>query len=182
MFTGVWGIGFPIVQTRMRRLLKRMAASPMRKREFLLAQVLARMLFLGPEVVVPLGFGVLAIGMPVNGSVWAIAVVAIVGALAFGGMGLLLASRARTFEAISGMVNAATLPMWILSGVFFSASNFPDAIQPVVQALPLTALNDAFRAVILEGSTLAAVRGELLLLTSWAAGTFLLALRLFTWR
>ncbi len=182
MFTGVWGIGFPIVQTRMRKLLKRMVASPMRKREFLIAQVLARMLFLAPEVIVPLAFGVLAIGMPIHGSLAAIAVVAIVGALAFGGLGLLLASRARTFEAISGLVNAATLPMWILSGVFFSASNFPEAIQPFIQALPLTALNDAFRVVILEGATLGAVRGELLLLISWAVVTYLVALKLFNWR
>ena len=182
MFTGIWGIGFPIVQTRMRKLLKRLVASPMRRREYLLAQVLARMLFLAPEVIVPLAFGVFAIGMPVNGSIGAIAVVAIVGALAFGGIGLLLGSRARTFEAISGLVNAATLPMWILGGVFFSASNFPDAIQPLVQALPLTALNDAFRAVILEGATLRAVAGELLLLAGWGVTTFFAALRLFNWR
>jgi ABC-2 type transport system permease protein len=182
MFTGVWGIGFPIVQTRMRKLLKRMVASPMRKSEFLLAQVLARMIFLGPEVIVPLAFGALVIGMPVNGSIAAIAVVAIVGALAFGGLGLLLASRARTFEAISGLVNLLTVPMWLLSGVFFSSTNFPDVIQPFVQALPLTALNDAFRAVILEGAGVTAVGGELLLLSAWGVGSFAVALRLFRWR
>lgn len=181
MFTGVWGIGFPIVQTRMRKLLKRMVASPMRKSEFLLAQVLARMIFLGPEVIVPLSFGALALGMPINGGLWEIAAVAIVGALAFGGLGLMLSSRARTFEAISGLVNLLTVPMWILSGVFFSSSNFPDAIQPLVQALPLTALNDAFRAVILEGASLPSIGGELALLTGWAVGSFAVALRLFRW-
>jgi ABC-type multidrug transport system permease subunit len=182
MFTGVWGIGFPIVQTRMRKLLKRMVASPMRKREFLLAQVLARMLFLGPEVVVPLGFGALALGMPINGNPIEIAIVAIVGALAFGGLGLLIASRAKTFEAISGLANITTMPMLIASGVFFSSTNFPEVIQPFVQVLPLTAFNDAFRAVVLEGEPLPAVVGDLLLLGGWAVVSFVIALRLFRWR
>ena len=182
MFTGLWGIGFSIVQARMRKLLKRMVASPMRRSQYLLAQVIARLLFLGPEVVIPLAFGVLALGMPVNGNAGAIAIVALVGALAFGALGLLAGSRARTFEAISGIVNAATLPMWLLSGVFFSAANFPEAFQPFIQALPLTALVDAFRAVVLEGASLAAIQGELLLLAGWTVVPFGLAMRLFKWR
>lgn len=182
MFTGLWGIGFSIVQARMRKLLKRMVASPMRRSEYLMAQVIARLLFLLPEVVIPLGFGMLALGMPIHGSTLAIALVAIVGALAFGSLGLLVGSRARTFEAISGLVNVATLPMWLLSGVFFSAANFPDAIQPVIQALPLTALVDAFRAVVLEGATVRGVAGELLLLGLWTVVPFGIALRLFKWR
>lgn len=103
MSNGIWGVGFPIVQARMRKLLKRMVASPMRKREFLLAQLLARLIFLAPEVAVPLAFGVLAFGMPFNGSLGALIVVAVAvaGALAFGAIGLLLGSRPRTFEAVS---------------------------------------------------------------------------------
>ena len=182
MFTGLWGLAFSIVQARMRKLLKRMVASPMRRREYLMAQILARLMFLAPEVIVPLAFGALVLGMPINGSVVAIAVVAVVGALAFGAMGLLLGSRARTFEGISGLVNAATVPMWLLSGVFFSASNFPDAFQPVIQALPLTALVDAFRGVVLEGATLRAIGGELLILGAWTIAPFFIALRLFSWR
>jgi ABC-type multidrug transport system permease subunit len=182
MFTGLWGIGFSIVQARMRKLLKRLVASPMRRSEYLMAQVLARMLFLAPEVAIPLAFGVFALGMPINGSIAAIAVVSVVGALAFGSMGLLVASRAKTFEAISGLVNMATLPMWLLSGVFFSASNFPDVAQPFIQALPLTALIDALRGVVLEGADVRGVGGELLLLTAWTIVPFSLALYLFKWR
>lgn len=182
MGNSIWGIGFSIVQARLRKLLKRMVASPMRKSEFLLAQILARMLFLAPEVAAPLLFGVLAFGLPVHGSLAAIIVVSIVGALGFGGVGLLLASRARTIEAISGLANFVMLPMWILSGVFFSSANFPDAAQPFIHALPLTALIDALRAVILEGATLGDVRSELQLMAVWAIVPFAIALRIFRWR
>lgn len=182
MSNGMWGVGFSIVQARMRKLLKRMVASPMRKSEYLLAQLLARLLFLAPEVAVPLAFGVLAFGMPVNGSTAAIAVVSLIGSLAFGALGLLLGSRARTFEAVSGLMNLAMLPMWLLCGVFFSASNFPQSIQPAIHALPLTALVNALRAVVLEGGTLHAIRGELLVLTFWTVVPFGVALRLFKWR
>ena len=182
MANGMWGVGFSIVQVRMRKVLKRMSASPMRRHHFLGAQLLARLAILVPEVTVPIGFGVLAFGMPVNGSVPAIAVVILLGAMAFSAIGLLFATRARTFEGISGLMNIGMLPMWVLSGVFFSSSNFPDAIQPFVQALPLTALNDALRAVILEGSSLQAIGGELAILTAWLVIPFAVALKIFRWQ
>lgn len=182
MGTGMWGVGFSIVQARMRKVLKRLAASPMRRREYLLAQMLARLVFLGPEVVVPLAFGALALGMPIRGSYGAVAVVCLVGAVAFTAIGLLAASRPRTFEGISGLLNLCMLPMWILSGVFFSSANFPDPVQPFVQALPLTALIDALRAVVLEGATVGDISGELMLLGVWAVIPFSLAMALFRWR
>jgi ABC-2 type transport system permease protein len=182
MSNGMWGVAFSIVQARMRKLLKRMVASPMQKREYLFAHLLARLLFLAPEVGVPLGFGVVAFGMPVNGSIAAIAGVTLLGSLAFSTFGLLLATRARTFEAVSGLMNMAMLPMWLLSGVFFSSSNFPRAVQPAIQALPLTALVDALRAVVLEGATLPAVHRQLFVLACWTVIPFAMALRLFRWR
>jgi ABC-type multidrug transport system permease subunit len=180
--TSVWGIAFSVVQARMRKLLKRLVASPMRRSEYLFAQILARMLFLLPEVAVPLLFGHFVIGMPLRGSVWAVAVVSIVGALSCGGLGLLASSRLKTFEAVSGLVNLIVLPMWIASGVFFSAARFPDAVQPLVQALPLTALVDALRAVILEGASLRGIAGELGILAAWGILPFALALKIFKWR
>ena len=170
------------VQARLRRLLKRLAASPMQKRDYLLAQILARLAFLAPEVAVPLVFGVLAFGMPINGSILDIAILSLVGALMFGAFGLLVGSRVRTIEGINGLMNLSTLPMWVLSGVFFSASNFPAFAQPLIKALPLTAFVDAMRAVVLEGRSLGAIRVELLILVTWGIGCFALALRLFKWR
>jgi ABC-type multidrug transport system permease subunit len=182
MSTGMWGVSFSIVQARLRKVLKRLAASPMRKTDYLLAQLLARLVFLAPEVVVPLGFGVVALGLPIRGSYGAIAVVSLVGALAFSALGLLAGSRPRTFEAVSGILNLSMLPMWILSGVFFSAANFPDSVQPFIQSLPLTALIDALRGVILEGATLRDVGGELARLGAWTIVPFAIALRIFKWR
>jgi ABC-type multidrug transport system permease subunit len=182
MSTGMWGIGFSIVQARLRKLLKRLAASPMRRSDYLLAQMIARLAFLAPEVAVPLGFGALVLGMPVRGSFASIAAVSVLGAFTFTGIGLLAASRPRTLEAISGVLNLTMVPMWVLSGVFFSSSNFPSAFQPFIQALPLTALNDALRAVILEGATLAQIGSELVRLAVWAIVTFVVALKLFRWR
>jgi ABC-2 type transport system permease protein len=181
MGTSMWGIGFAIVQARMRKLLKRLVASPMRKREYLLSQVGGRLILLPPEAGVPLLFGVFVLGLPIRGSIAATSVVCLVGALAFGGIGLLLASRARTFEAISGLMNMTMVPMWVLSGVFFSASNFPQAAQPFIQALPLTALIDALRSVVLDGAGLAAVSRELAILIGWGLGGFAIALRIFRW-
>jgi ABC-type multidrug transport system permease subunit len=182
MSTGLWGLGFSIVQARTRKLLKRLVASPMRRRDYLLAQLLGRLVFLGGEAGALVLFGWLVFGVPVVGSVWLLAVTCVLGAVAFGGMGLLVASRARTIEAVSGLLNLVMLPMWVLSGVFFSAANFPEAMQPFIQALPLTALNDALRAVMLEGAGLAEISAELALLGAWGVGAFGVALRVFRWR
>jgi ABC-type multidrug transport system permease subunit len=182
MNNSMWSIGFMTVQMRLRKLLKRLAASPMRKWEFLLAQVQARLLFLGPEVAVPLVFGAFAFGMPIRGSSLTIALVALIGALAFGSIGLLVGSRVRTLEAVSGLMNLMMVPMWVLSGVFFSSSNFPEAVQPLIRALPLTALVDALRGVVLEGATPAGIRFELATLAAWAVVPFAIGLRIFKWR
>jgi ABC-2 type transport system permease protein len=181
MQTGLWGVGFSIVQSRTRKLLKRLVATPMRRSQYLLAQILARMVFLVIEAGVLLAFGRLVFGVPMRGSWLLVIATILVGALSFAGIGLLAASRAKTVEGLSGMLNLVILPMWILSGVFFASSNFPDALQPFIRALPLTALNDALRAVMLEGATTRPILGELALLGVWGAGSFGLALRLFRW-
>ena len=182
MSNGLWAVGFPITQARLRRLLKRMAASPMRRSEYLLAQMFARLLGIIPEVAVPLAVGVLGFNMPVNGSLLAVATIGVIGGLSFAGLGLFVASRVRTFEAISGLMNIAMIPMWLLSGVFFSAANFPAVVQPFVQALPLTAAVDALRAVILDGATLLDVAGELTVLVLWGLIPFVIAVRIFRWQ
>jgi ABC-2 type transport system permease protein len=182
MSTGLWGLGFSIVQARTRKLLKRLIASPMRRRDYLLAQLFGRLVFLGIEVGALLLFGYFAFGVPMRGSIAVLLGTCLVGAVAFGGLGLLVASRARTIEAVSGLLNLVMLPMWVLSGVFFSASNFPPAMQPFIQVLPLTALNDALRAVMLEGAALAEVGHELGLLVGWGLVSFGVALRIFRWR
>jgi ABC-2 type transport system permease protein len=182
MGTGMWGIGFSIVTARSRGLLKRLIATPMRKRDFLLGQMLGRLVFLVPEVAFLVGFAHVAFDVPIKGSIAALTAVTAVGALAFTGIGLLVAARPRTIEGVSGLMNFVMLPMWIFSGVFFSPSRFPDAIQPAIALLPLTALNEALRAVMIDGVTLASVTPRLLIVIAWGALAFGLALRLFRWR
>jgi ABC-2 type transport system permease protein len=181
MSSGMWGIAWVIVETRQKKLLKRLVATPMPRGEFLLSFVFLRMLFLALELPVLLGFAWLVFGVTVRGSLALVVAVALLGAFAFSGLGLLVASRAQNSQTASGLINLVMMPMFILSGVFFSAANFPDVMQPVVRALPLTALNDALRAVINEGASLAGIARQALLLAGLAAVTFALALRSFRW-
>jgi ABC-2 type transport system permease protein len=182
MGTGIWGVGFSIVNARLKKTLKVMVATPMRKSDFLLAQILSRFLFLILEVTLILAFGVVAFHVPIRGSLALVGLTTVLGSLCFAGLGLLVAARARTLEAASGLMNLVMVPMWLLSGVFFSSERFPKAAQPVIQALPLTALNNALRAVMLEGKTLPAVSGELLIVTVWGILAFAAALKIFRWQ
>ena len=182
MSTGLWGVGFSIVQARTKKLLKRLVATPMSKAHYLLANILSRLLYLALETIVIMGFAWLVFDVQIYGSLWALGTLALFGALAFGGLGLLLASRARTIEAVSGLMNLVMLPMWVLSGIFFASTNFPDATQPFIHALPLTALIDGLRGVVNEGRSLAELLPELGVMTVWGTASFALALKLFRWQ
>ncbi len=180
---GLWGVGFLIVNFRIGKLLKRFAATPMPRRDFLLAILLARLTFLIPDVVVLLGMGVLFFKVPIVGNIGVLILIEIVGALAFAGIGMLIASRAQSMETVSGLMNLVMLPQWIFSGLFFSSERFPDMIQPLIQALPLTQLLHALRRVMLEGAGL--FDGDILkalgILTVWTVVSFTIALRGFRW-
>ncbi len=182
MGSGMWGIGFNIVQARRKRLLKRLLATPMRRSHYLLSFILSRFVFMILEVAALVGFGWLVFDVRVHGSIADLLIVAIVGALAFAGLGLLAASRAQTIEGVSGIMNLVMLPMWILSGVFFSYANFPDALQPFIQALPLTPLNDALRAVMTDGAPLTGNLARLAVIGGWGVVSFATALRIFRWQ
>ena len=182
MGTGMWGVGFSIVQARTKKLLKRLIATPMSKTDFLAAQVLSRLAFLALEVGVIIGFAWIAFDVTVQGALGSLVLVSLIGALSFGGLGLLLASRVRTIEAVSGLMNLVMVPMWVLSGVFFASSNFPDVMQPFIRALPLTALNEALRGIVNEGLPLSALGLQIGVLLAWGVVSFVLSLKLFRWQ
>jgi ABC-type multidrug transport system permease subunit len=182
MGSGIWGIGFAIVDQRGKKLLKRFMATPMSRVEYLASFMFSRLFFLVLEVLTLIGFGALVFGVPLRGSLFALASICLMAALAFAGLGLLIASRARTTEGVSGLMNLVMLPMWIFSGVFFSSSNFPAAVQPIIKLLPLTAVNDALRANMLEGASFAGVSGQMLVIVGWLVASFVAALKLFRWR
>jgi ABC-2 type transport system permease protein len=182
MGSGLWGVGFSVVQARTKKLLKRLMATPMRRGHYLLSFILSRLLFLFLEIAALVGFGWVMFGVGVRGSYVALALITVLGALSFAGLGMLVASRARTIEAVSGLMNLVMLPMWILSGTFFSYARFPDAMQPFVKALPLTALNDALRAVMIDGTGLVGLGAPLAIVAGWGAVSFGAALKIFRWR
>ncbi len=181
MSGGMWGMGFNLVDMRIKRLLKRLLATPLRRADFLGSHMAVRVGFTGIEVGFLLAFGRWAFGLPLRGSLLTVLLVAILGALCFSGLGLLVASRATKIETVTGLMNVVMMPMFICSGIFFSADRFPDALQPLIRALPLTALNDGLRAVILEGASLASQARRLLVLGLWGGLSFAIGLRLFRW-
>ncbi len=181
MNSGMWGIGFALVDMRQRKLIKRLIATPMRRSDFLMALTSSRLLLMVIELVLLLGFGILVFHMRVMGSWATILLLSTVGAVTFGALGLLTASRAQKIESVSGLINLVMMPMWIFSGVFFSYERFPAVVQPLIRALPLTALNDALRSTILEGTPLTHQGMRLLVLALWGSVSFALALRWFRW-
>jgi ABC-2 type transport system permease protein len=182
MGSAIWGMGYAIVDARRKKLIKRLVATPMPRQYYLLSYLLSRLLLLVVEVGALVGFGMIAFGTPVRGSLICLCALCVLGSLSFCALGLLIASRARTIEAASGLMNVTMMPMWILSGVFFSAERFPDALQPVIRALPLTALNDALRAITLDGAGLGGVARETAILVAWGVVSFGVALRVFRWQ
>lgn len=182
MGSAMWGLGFSIVEARQKKLLKRLVASPMRRWQYLASFLLSRLAMLVIEVAVFLGFARLAFGVPFRGSLWELGLLCVLTSLAFSALGLLISSRARTMEAASGLMNLVMLPMWIFSGVFFSASRFPAVIQPLVRALPLTAAIDAMRGNMLQGMNLGQLVVPVGILLAWLIVPFAVSLRIFRWR
>lgn len=179
---GLFGVGFVLVDMRVRKLMKRLVATPMRRSDFLLSVLVARLVFLLPEMLVLLLVGTLGFGVPIRGGLLPLITTILVGSAAFSGIGLLVACRTDKTETVSGLINLVMLPMWILSGVFFSSKRFPAVAQPFIQALPLTQLNDALRATMLEGASLVGLAMPLALLGMYAVVTYTLALRWFRWQ
>jgi ABC transporter DrrB family efflux protein len=182
MGSAIWGMGFSIVEARQKKLLKRLVASPMSRWQYLASYLLSRLVMLVLEVVAFLGFARWVFGVPFRGSMWQLGFLCVLTSLAFSALGLLVASRARTMEAASGLMNLVMLPMWILSGIFFSATRFPAVIQPVVRALPLTAAIDALRGNMLQGTNLGQLLAPIGILLAWLTVAFAVSLRIFRWR
>src|SRR5436190_14298268 len=181
MSGSMWGIGWVLVNMRVRKLLKRLLAAPMRRRHLFYAQALSRLVMIPIELIVILVFARLAFDVRMTGSWLALALVTVTGSASFAGIAILVASRAQNSETVSGLMNLVMLPMFVLSGVFFSSAHFPAVMQPAVNALPLTALCNGLRAVIVDGAGVAGIAGGLLVMAVWGAVSFVIGLRVFRW-
>lgn len=182
MSTGLWGIGFALSDMRAKKLLKRIVATPMRRSDFLASFLIVRIVLLFVEIPPLLIFARLLFSISVRGSPLAFFVVILLGALLFATLGLLLASRSENPQIVSGLINVISFPMYLGSGVFFSAARFPARVQPILRVLPLTALNDALRAIMIDGAGFAEVWRPVLVLVFWTTLFFALAMKLFRFR
>jgi len=177
----MWAVGYVIVDMRVKKLLKRLIATPMKRSHFLWSALSGRLVFMVPELIVILGAGVLLFGFPIHGNILSILFLSLLGTISFTGLGLLAACRAQKLETVSGIMNVIMMPMWLLSGVFFSPERFPDMLQPLIQSLPLTQFNYALRAVILEGASLDSQLWRMALIAAWGAISYICTLRWFRW-
>src|SRR5215211_7872557 len=182
MGSGLWGLGFTVMIARSRKLLKRFAATPMRRSHYLLSFMLSRLIFLVLEVAAVVVFAWLAFGFTVRGSWLSVSLITLLGGFTFSGIGLLVAARPTTIEGVSGLMNFIMLPMWLLSGTFFSSERFPQILQPFIKALPLTALNAALRSVMNEGAALSSNWMPISVLLAWCLVSFVVALKIFKWQ
>ena len=178
---GLWGVGYAVTDMRIRQLLKRYMGTPMKRPHFLGAMMGSRLVFMIPEMLFIVFIAWLLFGVESRGSYLWVALIVVLASFEFGGIGLLVASRARTVEAVSGLMNLVMVPMWIGSGIFFSSERFPEVAQPIISVLPLTPVIRSLRQVMLEGAGLATIAPSLLLIAGWGVVTFVLALVLFRW-
>ena len=179
---GMWGVGFAIVDMRIRKLLKRYMATPMRRSDFLISMLLSRLVFMVPQVLLLIVFSYFLFDYRVYGSLLAVAALVFLGAMEFAAIGLVVGSRAQTLETASGLMNLVMLPMWTLCGAFFSYERFPEFFHPLIKLLPLTPIIDSLRGVMMEGESLLAQWPEMLVMIGWTVIPFAVAMAIFRWR
>ena len=182
MGSSMWGVGYNLVLARKRRLLRRYAVTPMRRGHFLLSYFLSRILFLVLELVAMLGFGALVFGTVVRGSYFTVGLLAFLGAASFAAVSLIVGARVENTEVANGWMNFIQMPMWVLSGAFFSYERFPEWLHTPIRLLPLSSLVDAMRAVSNAGATLFDCSFQIAVLVFWSAVGFTIALRTFRWQ
>jgi ABC-type multidrug transport system permease subunit len=179
---GMWGVGYAIVDMRIRKLLKRFMATPMKRSNFLLSMMLSRLVFMIPQIALTLVVAYWMFDVRVHGSFVALTFLVVLGAFEFASVGLMVGSRAQTAETASGLMNFVMLPMYTLCGAFFSYERFPEIFHPVIRCLPLTPIIDSLRGVITEGESLLMQWPEILVMTFWSVVPFSVAMLIFRWR
>lgn len=181
MFSALWGVGYIVVRYRKNGVLKRLKATPLSPLEFLVAQVASRLwVILGVTSIVYVGAG-LAVDFQMSGNLLALTVVFLAGAVSLISLGLVVASRVANEELADGILNLISWPMMLLSGVWFSVEGLHPSVRLVAQAFPLTHVNTAARAIMLEGSGLTAVAPQLLVLVLMSALFLAVGSWLFRW-
>ncbi|PJZ40993.1 ABC transporter permease [Leptospira kmetyi] len=177
----LWGVGWNLIEMRMKKLLRRMSATPMNKLYFLLSFFFTRLIVTAVESAILLGFTLLTFENSFEGSIGAALLVYLAGNFAFACIGMFIGSRAAGSQVGNGLVNAVTFPMMVLSGIFFSYQNFPEVVLPFIRNLPLTLMADSLRAVFIEGAGLMFVIPTVISLLVYGIVFLFIGSRIFRW-
>jgi ABC-2 type transport system permease protein len=177
----LWGIGYTLIEIRTKKLLRRMVAAPMKKSLFIFSHFFSRLTLSAFEAVVLFLFAWLYFRIQVQGSLSAFILVFLAGSFCFAGIAILMGSRTSSSRVGNSLINVITLPMMILSGIFFSYHNFPEAVIPVIQKLPLTLLTDSLRGIMTEGTGIRENLSAVFILSGVGTLCFLVGLRIYKW-
>jgi ABC-2 type transport system permease protein len=177
----LWGISWNLIEFRMKKLLRRMVATPMSKKDFLLSNLITRTLIGAFETSTLLLFAFLYFRISLEGSVLALLLIYLAGIMAFSGIAIIISSRTASSQIGNGLINAVTLPMMILSGIFFSYHNFPDWCIPFIKYLPLTLLADSIRSIFIEGAGIKEISTAFVVLTLTGVVSFFAGLKMYKW-
>ncbi|MBD3420853.1 MAG: ABC transporter permease, partial [Chitinivibrionales bacterium] len=181
MFSALFGVGWMIVRYRKVGYLKRLKATPTRAYEFLIGQILSRLVvIMGSSTVVFAGSWAL-IRFPVNGSVLLLALVFAVGTFCLISLGLVFAARFTNEELVGGLLNFLTWPMMFLSGVWFSLEGVNPMLRKAALAFPLTHIVNAARGIMIDGETIVDVIPELSILSILSIALLAVGSALFKW-
>ena len=181
MMSSVWGLGYGIIETRSKKLLRRMIATPMKKSYFLISLISVRAVMNFIEAGLLFTFSFFVFGTTIQGNVLALILIFIAGNIGFAGISILTASRTANPEVGNGLINAILTPMVVLSGIFFSYHNFPAWAIGFIKILPLTLLADGIRGIIIEGAGLAEIAIPFFALLITGIITFFIGLKFFKW-
>ena len=179
--SGINYVAIGLTDLRVRKVLRRFRATPLRPAQILAAQITGGALTVALQLIVLVVLGLVLFQARSYGSWLVLLVPVVLGIGAFVGIGFLLTSAARTSESARGLSSMVAFPMMFLSGIFFPITTLPSWLQQAVHALPLTWLTDALHRVMNDGVGLGAITLDCLVLAAWALGTFAVATWRFRW-
>jgi ABC-2 type transport system permease protein len=172
----------PLVADREKLILKRLAATPLRRWQLVGSNVLMRLLIALAQSVIIVAVGTLAFGVEITGNLLLMATFVTLGAVTFLAVGYVVASFASTEDSANGMTSMIQFPMMFLSGAFFQIEAMPDVLQTVARVIPLTYLADALRQVMVGGAPFAPLWLCFAVLAGWLVVCFGIAARKFRWQ
>ena len=181
MQLGVFGVAFGFVSLKRRGILRRLSVTPVRPSQFIVAQVATRVFVVMLQIVVMIGVGVLLLHFHFIGNLATLFLLGVLGAIVFLGIGFAIAGISKSEDQVAPIANVVTLPMMLLSGVFFSRSSMPGFVRHITDLFPLSFLADSMRAVAIDGASLVQVLPDVGGLVVWGVVTCFVAAKCFRW-